>query len=147
MCMVQKWRGHTPTEELHHEGALAAGHGLERASRLEGAIWKPLGESDDHELALHLDDGGIAIVGVAGFRFIPWQLKKYPNLVSKHGEWWTPGKYGRNPPFHAIVLVKWDVQVGILFFDPWFPGAGQPLAISLYDFSKCFDGYAFLFTR
>lgn len=142
MCIVQKWRGDIPTEALHHEDPSVRGHPYRRACRLDAAVYGALSSEEEDGLIPHIVEGGIVLIGVFNREYSAWQRGAYPDLRSKHGVLWTPGKYGGPRESHAVVLVRWDDASGFWLLDPWFPSDGQPLLMKKSDFTTCFNGNA-----
>lgn len=146
MCIVQKWRGETPAEALHHEGASESGHPLRRVCELNFASLKTLGTDQEDELIIHIMDGGIAVIGVCCQRYAQWQRSAYPQMKSKLGELWREGRYGKDPGFHGIVLVHWESEE-FTILDPWFSADDQPMLMAKSALSKCFNGIAVFVDR
>jgi Papain-like cysteine protease AvrRpt2 len=141
MCIVQKWRGRMPAEAQYYEKACDGYLYIGSICELPGTEFKRLGPDEEGDIALHLGGGGIAVIGVDPWNYVPWQLRTNPQLESKHGPLWIPGKYDRPRIHHAIVVVSCD-STGFWVLDPWFPDNHQPLLLRIGEFSDCFDGYA-----
>jgi hypothetical protein len=105
-------------------------------------VAEALSDKEEGNLIFHIQNGGIVVILVEGWSYVAWQQRKYPRLVSRHGEMWMPGKYLRKRSYHAVVLARWEATAGFGLLDPWFPSDEQPLLIGQSDLSKCFAGNA-----
>lgn len=137
MCILQKWRGLSATEDAFHGNAARDGHSLTLAVELGRVRLRSIapGEEDEIDLALRL--GHRIIAKVSGPPYIRWFVMSYPTARSRHGSLCAPGDRGK--PFHAIVLVD-HRRAGYRYHDPWYPADDQPFWMSEEDFQRCFAG-------
>ena len=143
-CIVRRFRGEQPTaEELQEEATgrpcpLSSLASLRDASRVAGID----AVGDELEVRLALSRGKVVVALVLGGPYQQWLLRRYPSIVSRHGQLCAPSSYGGAP--HAVVLVARSAR-RLRLLDPYFSSGLQPLDMDDDEFSRCFGSQAYAF--
>jgi hypothetical protein len=138
MCMIQRWRGQLPTEaQFHRANAWLRPHYIETLPRVEAHY---VDQEVEHELRLHLRYGRVVVATALVQNYESWRSSTYPNLHSPHGMMSSLSSL-----YHMVVLIPDERdRAGYRLFDPFYTADGQPLEVSVGDFTSWFTGLAFI---